>query len=205
MRHKGQRLSDFIEDLARKDKRQGQHIPVGQFVDDLHKKGHMVVCLIFAAPFLLPIPIPGMSTIFGAVIILAAIQMMLNRDPWLPHSWRDRQLPVSMIEKTFSHLANLLRRVEFIFKPRWSIFAIAKYSAQINGFVLLVLAGLLALPMPPGFNAPPAVAIILLSIGVLEEDGLAVLMAWILSLMNIALFTAFFKFGYEGIKALMNL
>ena len=204
MKQQGERLSTFVESLALKDKLLGDHLTVGQLVDDLHKRGHMVVSLIFAAPFLLPIPMPGLSTVFGAVILLAAIQMTLGQDPWLPQKWRRHTVPITIVEKTLSLLAKVLRRIEFIFKPRLLGLASGRYANQFNGVALIILAVLLALPMPPGFNAPPAMAIILLAIGVLEQDGLAVIGGWILGVLNIALFGGFFVLGYSGLRALMD-
>lgn len=201
MKQHGERLSTFVESLAIKDKQLGDRLTVGVLVDDLNKRGHMVVSLIFAAPFLLPIPLPGLSTIFGAVIFLAAIQMTLGQDPWLPEAWRHHSVPLKMVEKTFALLAKLLRRIEFIFKPRLLTLSTGRYANQVNGLVLIVLAILLSLPMPPGFNAPPAAAIILLAIGVLEQDGLAVAAGWILAALNVALFGGFFMLGYSGLKA----
>lgn len=201
MKKHGERLSTYVEGLALKDKLRGENLTVGQLVDDLHKRGHMVVSLIFATPFLLPIPLPGLSTMFGAVILLAAIQMILGQDPWLPEKWRHHVVPLNFVEKTLALLAKLLRRIEFIFKPRFLTLSAGRYANQVNGVALIILAILLALPMPPGFNAPPAAAIILLAIGVLEQDGLAVATGWILTVLNLALFTGFFILGYSGLKA----
>lgn len=203
--HKAERLSVFVENLVKKEGAEGEQLSVGELIDALHEKGHMLICMIFAAPFLLPIPLPGLSTVFGAVIFLGAIQLIRGRDPWLPDRWRVRNIPKKMVNKTFLSLAGLLRRIEFIFKPRFLQLINAKYADQMNGFVLLILAVLLALPMPPGFNAPPAAAIILLSIGTLEEDGLATIVAWVFTLLNIAFFSGFFILGYQGVAALFHL
>ena len=204
MRHPDERLSIFVENLMCQDKLRGDHLTVGQLVDDLHKKGHMFVSLIFAAPFLLPIPLPGLSTVFGAVILLAALQMTLGHDPWLPEKWRHHAVPLQIVEKTLGLLAKLLRRIEFIFQPRLLGLSGGRYANQANGVALIILAILLALPMPPGFNAPPAAAIILLAIGVLEQDGFAIIGGWILCMVNVVLFGGFFVLGYNGLKAFFS-
>ncbi len=202
MKQHSERLSTVSERIAKELSKEG--LTLGELIDELHKKGHMFLCLVFAAPFLLPIPLPGLSTVFGAVILLAGIQVMLGFDPWLPKKWRHHAVPATVAEKTFGALASLLRRVEFVFKPRLQLLAVHKTALRWNGFVLALLAALLALPMPPGFNMPPALAIIVLSMGVLEEDGVAVLFSWFLSLINIALFGAFFVLGYEGLKKIFE-
>ena len=70
--------------------------------------------------------------------------------------------------------------------------------------VIFVISLLLSLPMPPGFNAPPALAIVLLTLGSLERDGLAVMLGYGLSILNLVLFGGFFVLGYEGLQALLH-
>ena len=44
----------------------------------------LLVCVFLTLPFLLPVSIPGVSTVFGLAIILIGVGVTLNRVPWLP-------------------------------------------------------------------------------------------------------------------------
>ena len=61
------RLSEIIRHLSLLCKR--DDLTIGEFLRELNVYGHMLVCLIFSVPFLFPVPLPGLSTIFGFVII----------------------------------------------------------------------------------------------------------------------------------------
>jgi hypothetical protein len=199
---KVERLSEFAQRMIQKSA--GDGMTIGELLAESEEKEQMLVCLIFAAPFLLPVPLPGLSTISGAVIFLAAIQVALGLDLWLPAKWRQRRLSGKILEKTFTSLKWFLARFELVIKPRLVVLAKHSLAIRINGLILTALSILLALPMPPGFNAPPALAIIALAIGDLEEDGVVILIGWVLSLLNVIFFGAFFVLGIEGLQAIMR-
>jgi hypothetical protein len=175
-----------------------------EFVSALNARGHMLVCLVCAAPFLLPIPLPGLSTVFGIVIFAAAIQYLLNREPWIPRKLKYRHLSSEILTPLFIKLLWLLKHLEKIVRPRWVFIPQNPLIQKSSAILLLILAGLLSLPMPPGFNAPPAIAIILIALGHLEEDAGCLLTGWALTLINTLLFGAFFILGLEGLKSLFT-
>jgi hypothetical protein len=164
----------------------------------------MMVCLIFAIPFLLPVPLPGLSTVFGLVIAIGGSQILMGQDPWVPKSWRARQISTGLIVRILELLKKILSRTEKVIKPRFKFFAKHPGFVRFNGAVILLLALLLALPMPPGFNLPPALAIIALSIGSIERDGVLIVFGYVMTTLNAALFGTFFFVGLEGIKSLLS-
>ena len=160
---------------------EGPSVTFGELLGRLHLKGHMLVCVFFAAPCLLPVPLPGLSTVFGFVIGLAALQIMFGRDPWVPQSWQQRVISGAILAKIFDLLERLIKRGERFIRPRIKFLSEHPLMVRVNGLVLFLVAGLLSLPMPPGFNAPPAIAIILLALGCLERDGVLVLVGYLAS------------------------
>jgi hypothetical protein len=196
------RLSKVIENLIKVCDR--GDLTLGDFLHELSVYGHMLVCLACAAPFLLPIPLPGLSTVFGFVICVASLQIAFNKDPWVPKSWRERQIPAEVVKKIFTALLRVTHYTEKAVKPRLRFFARHPGAVRFNGVVIFVISLLLSLPMPPGFNAPPALAIVLLALGTLERDGLAVMLGYGLSILNLALFGGFFALGYEGLLKVLN-
>ncbi len=196
------KLSQVIEDLIKVcDK---GDLTLGEFLHELSIYGHMLVCLACAAPFLLPVPLPGLSTVFGFVICVASLQIAFKQDPWVPTSWRSRKVSAGVVKKIFTSLLRVTRYTEKAIKPRMRFFARHPGAVRFNGVVIFVISLLLSLPMPPGFNAPPALAIVVLTLGSLERDGLAVMVGYGLSVVNLALFGVFFVLGFEGLQRVLN-
>jgi hypothetical protein len=196
------RLSVVVDDLLKLCTKES--LTLGEFLHELNIYGHMMVCLIFSIPFLLPVPLPGLSIVFGLIIAIGGSQILLGQDPWVPKSWRPRQISTSLIVKILEVLKKILLRTEKVIKPRFKFFAKHPGFVRFNGAIILLLALLLALPMPPGFNFPPALAIIALSIGSIERDGMLIVFGYVVAALNAALFGTFFVVGFEGIKSLMG-
>ncbi len=201
-RSDARRLSVVVDDLLNLCAKKS--LTLGEFLHELNLYGHMMVCLIFSIPFLLPVPLPGLSTVFGLVIAIGGSQILMGQDPWVPKSWRARQISTGLIIRILEVLKKILLRTEKVVKPRFKFFAKHPGFVRFNGAVILLLALLLALPMPPGFNLPPALAIIALSIGSIERDGALIVFGYLMTILNVALFGTFFFFGFEGIKSLVS-
>jgi hypothetical protein len=182
-----------------------REMTVEKFLHELNLGGHMFVCLVFSTPFLIPMPLPGVSTPLGLAIAIAALQIILGLEPWVPKSWRHKPLSKDLALKILGIVLKLLKITERCVAPRLKFFAKNPAIVRFNGLLLFVLAVMLALPMPPGFNAPPALAIILLSLGSLENDGIAIIAGYILTVLNVALFAAVFILGFSGLKSLLGL
>ena len=65
------------------------------------EQGMLLVCVFLTLPFLLPVSIPGVSTVFGLAIILIGVGVTLNRVPWLPRRILDRPLSTAPIKHAF--------------------------------------------------------------------------------------------------------
>ncbi|MCX6118807.1 MAG: exopolysaccharide biosynthesis protein [Proteobacteria bacterium] len=191
------RLSEFIAGLI--VNLRTREMSLEELGDLLHERGHWFSCLFFAAPFMLPIPLPGLSTPFGVIIILGAVQIAFNIDPWIPDRWKTKRIPSKLLSSALTKISFIFNRAERYVKPRHQYFVRFCVTYRLSALALAILAVLLSLPMPPGFNTPPAFCIILLSLGNLEEDGLLVGLSLIGVLLNLVWFGAVFVIGYEGL------
>ena len=59
-------------------------------------------CGVLAAPFLLPVTVPVMSTVLGLPMLLIGFAVMLSRVPWLPERLLNRSLPAATVRGTCS-------------------------------------------------------------------------------------------------------
>jgi hypothetical protein len=124
--------------------------------------------LLFALPNVLPAP-PGLSGVLGLPLLYLSVQLMLGRVPWLPAFIGDRSMPRDRFALLVTRLGPWLARAERLLRPRWSLL-VSHGAERVLGALCLVLAAVLALPIPFG-NMLPAFAICLIALGILERDG----------------------------------
>lgn len=200
MRQPRESLSSLLTRLSTDAAEHG--LTLGEIFERTGNRGHAIAILMLASPFLLPIPLPGLSVILGAVIAVAAVQMALAKPPRLPQAWANRALPRSRAAALLSGAARVAAVIERIARPRLSVLHESRAASAIAGAAIAFSGALLALPLPPGANAPPALAIVLFSAGALEKDGLLTALGYLALLANIAYFTALAVLGWSGFRLL---
>lgn len=148
---------------------------LGELVGKLDERGHALVLLLLAAPNLTPGPsMPGFSTIFGVPLCIVAFDMILGRRTLhLPRFLARISIPRRRIANFVVKLEPLLRRIERVLKPRRPPLDGPAVSRGL-GVACLLLAVLLTLPIPV-FSLLPALALVIVALGLLARDGLAVL------------------------------
>ncbi|CAH1654513.1 putative Protein ExoD [Hyphomicrobiales bacterium] len=136
---------------------------------------------IFAVPNVMPAP-PGTSAILGLPLLFLAAQLMVGYPhPWLPKIIADRSMRRQDFATLINKLAPWIARSERLLKPRLSLFAITE---RFIGFIALCLAVILFLPIPLG-NMLPALAICFFALGILERDGIAVLIGYATTILSV--------------------
>jgi hypothetical protein len=194
----------LADDLRRlEDAANGMPITLSRLVGTLEDRGHAVAIILLAAPFVI-IPIPGLSTIVGLAVLMLAIGILLNRKPWLPKVIGERHISPEGLHRIVSGTGRVLRRVERFVKPRME-WLTGKSWHWLIGLSLILATIALMLPIPiPGNNIPPAIGILLLALGLLERDGLFVLIGHLYTLLLwIALLTVAFFF-WEAIDGYVH-
>lgn len=179
-RARSKRLSQILTDIAGDPAREA--IAVNDLILLLGGRGRAALILLFALPNVLPAP-PGMSGLLGLPLLYLSVQMMLGRVPWLPRLIGHRAVPRDRFALLVDTLAPWLARAERLLRPRWSWF-VNHQAERVIGAFCLVLAAVLALPIPLG-NMLPALAICLIALGVLERDGLWVLIGTATGLVSL--------------------
>jgi hypothetical protein len=138
----------------------------------LRGRAYLLLLILLALPFGTPIPLPGLSTPFGAVIALIALRLALGQRPWLPDRLLDQRLPPGFFRRLLTATAQIIRLFEVFVRPRLTPLADVGLLRQLHAVVLLVAALVLLLPLPiPFTNAFPAWVILFIAGGLLERDG----------------------------------
>lgn len=182
-------LLDRISQEAAQDTASDQ-ITLGEFIDKLADRGFGMLMLLCALPNFFPVNVPGISTIFSAILILLVTQWMIGmKHPWLPHFIRKRTMSEKKFAKGMQSVIPKLRWMERYIRPRAS-WLFSRAFLWIIGLALLLQIGFLALPlsMIPFSNALPAYFIAAIAIGIIMRDGLFTLGAMLIGTVAICLF-----------------
>ncbi|MEI8145919.1 MAG: exopolysaccharide biosynthesis protein [Alphaproteobacteria bacterium] len=179
-----QRTSEVVRGLGALG--EGDSIPLGTVVTELGDRAFALLVLIFALPNIVPM-IPGVSTISGIVIAVVGLQMLIGRrEPWLPASLARRTLPRAETMAMIERCMPWLERLEGYARPRMETMTRGVMRMAV-GAMFVLLGVVLALPLSWIGNFPPGVALVVMSVGLLERDGVLVALGHVIGLLATAL------------------
>lgn len=182
----GERTSHMLLKAVRGE---GERISVGDILDALDSRAFGLAVLIFSLPSIVPMP-PGVPTVVGVALLIVSFQMVIGRhELWLPGFLTKRSFSRNALVGALEKLIPKLESVEKIAKPRLT-FLTGRAGTVTIGVVVLIMAIVLILPLPPGGNFPPALACAVLGMGLAERDGVIVLVGLIGSILAAIAVTA---------------
>lgn len=152
----------------------------------LGEQGLLVFCGVLAAPFLLPITVPGMSTVLGLPMLLIGFAVMVSRVPWLPERLLKRSLPSPTVRRVLGKVRAWAERFEHLVRPRLLALTGGRLINFVNGGLILAAVLLLMAPLPlvPFVNSLPALAVMLLCFGMAERDGAVIALGYFTTLVS---------------------
>jgi hypothetical protein len=157
--------------------------------DRLDERAFGLMILILAIPCLVP-ALYGVPQIVGIPILLLAGQMLVGREePWLPEAALKRRVSKAMLDRMADFAVKRMGWFERLSRPRLTLFT--QGLAERAAAVFMILATLtIVLPMT---NTVPSVALALLSVGLIQRDGLfvaagaAVATGWVTALLVVGI------------------
>lgn len=190
------RFSDTLERLGAHG---GEKLFLGEIVEAFGERAFGAVMLLFAIVNMLPWP-PGGTTLTGAPLLFLSAELAWGRDTlWLPR-WLDQ---ASVRRETFRRLSGrlmmIIRASEALSRPRLC-FLTGRLGQGLIGLACLVLSTILVLPVFGG-NLIPAVAIGFFSLGIMQRDGLAVLLGWLTTALTVAVLVFAWNLVLAGFAA----
>lgn len=169
----GEQLADIIDRLPE------DHLSLGELLDVFSDEGLLLLTILLTLVFLIPVSIPGVSTVFGAAILLVGISRLIGRPLWLPQRLKARALPADRLRPGLKAGMMWVRRLEKISRPhRLRVFVDGRAQDVFNNLAFILAALLLMAPFGfvPFSNTLPALALLLYAIGFIQRDGGAVLL-----------------------------
>jgi hypothetical protein len=171
-------------------------ISLGEIVDGLGHAGIGMMLLILSLPALVPIPGP-IGFVFGLLVALVAMQLVLGaRQIVLPDFARKWRIPASAVRAFAAKGEPILRRVEKWLRPRRLLVLTGQRGRMALGLPIMLMGFAVALPIPTG-NVPPVASLIVLSLGLINRDGLAVIFGLILAVVAVGWFALLYFFGAQ--------
>lgn len=154
--------------------------------DRLDERAYGLLILILSIPCLVP-GLYGVPQAVGVIIILIAAQLLIGREePWLPRRILKLRAKGAWLKAMADFAETRLGWIDRFSRPRLLVFATG--AGERAAAVFMILATLtIVLPMT---NTIPSIALALLSVGLIQRDGLfviggaAVATAW-LSLLGV--------------------
>ena len=174
-------ISRVLRDVL--DRAEGDAITLATIVDSLGERTMAILMILFCLPNCLPVP-PGVGLVFGFPMLLVATQMILAyQRPWLPQKLLKRSIKTDAYARMIDLAEPRLQRVESYLKPRYT-FLFFGIAERLLGIFFALCAISVILPLP-GSNFPPAIASVLVSLAMLEEDGIVLLAGLTLGILGL--------------------
>jgi len=161
--------------------------------------------VLLSLPSALPVPAPGYSIPFGILMLLLAVQLIAGASqPWFPSRWQAKGFDLKQIQSIVKAGTPWLRRIEAISRPRLSYVCTSLAGRVIIGGAIALMAISMMIPIP-GTNTLPAIGIFVTGFGLLDDDGAISLSGLVLCAMGGTLSVFIFIFGYEAVKASIDI
>jgi hypothetical protein len=171
-------------------------LPVGgvtlvEIRDLIGPDGLMLLTAFLTLIFMVPVSIPGVSTIFGGAILLIGVSRLSGQTLWLPKSFEKRMVSTEKLRTAFNRGLVWLHRLERVSRPhrlKWltseGLIGVANDLGLVLGAVLLMMPfGLIPLS-----NTLPGLALLLLAVGILQRDGVCILLGHVMNVVTLIYF-----------------
>lgn len=188
--HHHQPLSQLLADLLAGASKE-RPLTLNDILLRSEGRGIYLLMILLVLPFLQPLPLFGLSTPLGAVIVILAIRHGIGLSPRVPRRFGDRPLPENFKQTVLHGSTSLLRRLERWVKPRRDRWLSSAPSRWVHSGLVAILAFLLSLPLPPFVvfsNIVPGFVLVLICLSMMEEDGVLIWFAYLGIIGNIIYF-----------------
>jgi hypothetical protein len=201
----GEPISKRIRTLVRSLPRTG--ITLSELIHRVGDDGLLILAALLTLVFLLPVSIPGVSTVFGAAILLIGASRLFRRELWIPSSLKHKIIGTRKLRPVLRKALPWLQKLERVSRPSRLQWMVESPTIQhLNNASLILGAILLMMPfgLIPFSNTFPAVALLFLAIGLLQRDGACVLLGYISNLATILYFGVLITGGGLAVRAVFE-
>ena len=107
------KLADILEANS-----SSEGVTLNHLLERTEGRGFYLVVILLSLPFILPVSIPGVSTVLGLTVALLSFKLAFGAVPRLPKFMGNRNLSPEFQKKILRGSVKLVRVVEKLVKPR---------------------------------------------------------------------------------------
>jgi hypothetical protein len=164
-----------------------ERVSVGEIVAALGDRGLGVLIAIFAIPNMLPSAVPFGNSVVGLFPLIFAVHLACGFDRlMLPAFVANRSISTGTFKALVPRVATVLSWFERLLKPRFP--GVTGLNIErVVGVICIVLALITIIPIPFAHNVP-ALALVLIGLGLIERDGLAIIIGAAIGVIGTVLY-----------------
>lgn len=150
----------------------------------LNERAFGLFLLVLALPCCIPF-LYGIPQVVALPLMLVSVQILMGRrSPWLPSKLGGRTVSKEGLHSLSERAGPWLRKIEAISRPRLTALSRPPLD-RLVGLGLVLFSASILVPLP-GTNSVPGVAVVIISMGLLQRDGLLILLGLVLGTAWIA-------------------
>lgn len=181
---------DKIEEVLRSHRAQNvsgdtDSISLGALSDGMEERAFGLLLLLLALPCGLPFVYILPQIVALPMLVLVAQMATGRRAPWLPERLRQRELPIDRFLNVVATARKYGGWLERLAHERL-LWMTSRSATRLIGALLLIPCASILVPLPLT-NTVPGIAVALAAVGLIERDGLFVLMGLAGGLIWVAL------------------
>ncbi len=168
-------------------------LTLGEAFASLKESGFVFVCVLQALPFLQPVALGPVSTALGLSLAILGWQMARGRpSPWLPSRVAAWAPGTPTWRRLFGAAERVLGFCRRFTRRRLTSWVTGERGRRAGGLMIAAAGLLISIPLAgiPFNNALPALAVVSVALGELEEDGFMLVAAFLALVLTVAYFAA---------------
>ena len=180
---------------------------LGGLLDQFGDEGLLLLSALMVLVFLVPVSIPGVSTVFGGAILLVGISRIRGRPLWLPRRLQERELPGEKVRSALQAGLKWVQRFERISRPGRLAWLADRSGWRLTGNLAFTSSAILLmapLGLVPFSNTLPAIALLFYAIGFIQRDGGAILIGHVAQLATMVYFALLALGGGAAVQAVRD-
>lgn len=163
---------------------EGDSVTLDWVLTQLHERAFGLFLLVLALPCCIPF-LYGIPQIVALPLMFVAVQICLGRtSPWLPKSLGAREVSKAGLQNLADRAEPWLEKIEALSHPRLGALTRPPID-RIFGLALVVFSASILVPLP-GTNTVPGIAVVIVAMGLLQRDGILVLLGTLIGTVWIA-------------------
>ncbi len=191
------KASDVLLELA--ESFPNERVSVGELVDGLKDRAFGMLMLVLALPCCLPF-LYGIPQVVSVPMIFVAAQIVMGRHTlWLPEKVRARSFSRDSFRDMAARAKRYVGWAEALARPRLRWLTRGPFE-RFFGLLMLIFSLSIAVPLPMT-NTTPGIAVAIMSVAFMEEDGLLMVAGAVLGVLwvsfLIAVAVALLVFGID--------